>query len=113
MSKRETLLAVLVAFAVGVLVAGSLPHWRPVGQDAAAADPVDDRRTTAAAILRWRVSSAFGTHLPSLGENIIRVGERLAIASDGRIAWTIDDPDEVVPAFAIVCLLYTSPSPRD
>ncbi len=109
MSRREALLAVLVAFAVGVLVAGSLPQWgscAPSGAPApmagmASADAAEMRRA-AEPDVRWRVSSAFGTHLPALGENVVEVARRLAVASDGRIAWTIDDPDEVVPAFAIV-----------
>jgi TRAP-type mannitol/chloroaromatic compound transport system substrate-binding protein len=48
------------------------------------------------------VTSAFGTHLPALGENAVQVADRLRRATDGRIDWTIDDPGEVVPAFSIV-----------
>jgi TRAP-type mannitol/chloroaromatic compound transport system substrate-binding protein len=105
MSKREALIAVLVAFAVGVIGAGSL---RDRSDDRSnqeypsqnlSSDHGDGRGAT---ILRWRVTSAFGTHLPTLGENPVQVADRLRIASGGRIDWTIDDPGEVVPAFAIV-----------
>jgi TRAP-type mannitol/chloroaromatic compound transport system substrate-binding protein len=99
MSLREALVAVLVAFAVGVLMAGSL---RP---DAGArSDPGSGAAGGAASgpRVRWRVTSAFGTHLPSLGENAVDVADRLRAATDGRIDWTVDDPGEVVPAFAIV-----------
>ncbi|MFO0689703.1 MAG: TRAP transporter substrate-binding protein [Myxococcota bacterium] len=111
MSTREALLAVIVAFAVGLLVAGSLPRWSGLGArgtDAeAGASARSEGRTGSpvrpeAAAVRWRVSSAFGTHLPGLGENVVEVARRLAVASDGAIEWTVDDPDEVVPAFAIV-----------
>lgn len=102
MSKGEALLAVLVAFAVGVLVAGSLPQWGVVARGPAPSAAQAGDVAAAEPILRWRVSSAFGTHLPALGENVVEVARRLAVASDGRIAFTIDDPDEVVPAFAIV-----------
>ncbi len=97
MSLREAIVAVCIAFFVGVLVAGSLgrdiasPLARPEGDGA-----------TAGPTLRWRVTSAFGTHLPALGENAVEVANRLRDASDGRIAFTVDDPGEVVPAFAIV-----------
>ncbi len=102
MSRGEALLAVLVAFAVGVLVAGSLPQWGGVSRGPGPLDAQPGDGATNHPILRWRVSSAFGTHLPALGENVVEVAQRLAVASDGRIAFTIDDPDEVVPAFAIV-----------
>jgi TRAP-type mannitol/chloroaromatic compound transport system substrate-binding protein len=97
MSNREALIAVLLAFALGVIGAGSLRD-RPIavnGLNEAAAPEASD-------LLRWRVTSAFGTHLPTLGENPVQVATRLRIASHGHIDWTIDDPGEVVPAFAIV-----------
>jgi len=97
MSKREALVAVLIAFVVGVLAAGSLgSRTSAVVPDELAA------AATSAPMVRWRVSSAFGTHLPALGENPVQVADRLRIASAGRIDWTVDDPGEVVPAFAIV-----------
>ena len=96
MSKREALVAVLVAFLVGIVGALSL---RPnVGTGGSLGGSTGDR----GALLRWRVTSAFGTHLPALGENPVQVADRLRKASGGQIDWTIDDPGEVVPAFSIV-----------
>ena len=101
MSKREALVAVLVAFFLGVIGAGSL---RPVHAERALSghEPGEAAERQTSAMLRWRVTSAFGTHLPTLGENPVEVADRLRRASGGRIDWTIDDPGEVVPAFAIV-----------
>ncbi len=101
MSIREALVAVVIAFIVGVLAAGSLgPRER--GGFPVAGDRDRSEGDASGPILRWRVTSAFGTHLPSLGENPVDVALRLRTASGGRIDWTIDDPGEVVPAFAIV-----------
>ncbi len=101
MSKREALIAVLIAFAVGLLAAGSLGRDRP-DRSLLAREHGQDGTDPSVPMLRWRVTSAFGTHLPSLGENPVDIASRLRAASGGRIDWTIDDPGEVVPAFAIV-----------
>lgn len=114
-SRGELGVAVLIAFTVGLLAAGSLGRLAPdrtlLGARVDArggtgnADPAETdsgRFAHGEPRLRWRVTSAFGTHLPSLGENIVDVAERLRVASGGRIDWTVDDPGEVVPAFAIV-----------
>ena len=77
MSNREALVAVAVAFLVGVLVAGSLRESGPTPQKEPGA-------TIAGPTLRWRITSAFGTHLPALGENPLEVAERLRRASRGR-----------------------------
>ena len=105
MSKREALVAVLIAFAVGVIGSGSLRDPDRVEASSASGGPpggLGSIGDSDGPILRWRVTSAFGTHLPSLGENPVQVADRLRTASRGRIDWTIDDPGEVVPAFAIV-----------
>jgi len=105
MSKREALVAVLIAFCVGAIGAGSLREQATVGASSANEDRIGAGRAIenpSDPILRWRVTSAFGTHLPTLGENPVQVADRLRKASRGRIDWTIDDPGEVVPAFAIV-----------
>ncbi len=109
MSKREALLAVLMAFAAGVIVAGSLRDVRTsrthsaIDADAgSSSEAKGGQHDSREAPLRWRVTSAFGTHLPALGENPVQVADRLRIASGGQIDWTIDDPGDVVPAFAIV-----------
>jgi TRAP-type mannitol/chloroaromatic compound transport system substrate-binding protein len=98
MSKREALVAVLVALIAGFLAGGSLGRLGPASIQS---DPAEAGKWSGPAI-RWRVTSAFGTHLPALGENVVEVAERLRRASAGRIDWTVDDPGEVVPAFAIV-----------
>src|SRR5690606_15687922 len=123
MSTRAGLVAVIVAFVAGLLTASVLPrallapahppgtaHGAP--QDAALAAALDRTSATQPAAqpppapaertIRWRVSSAFGTHLPALGENAVEVARRIEAASAGRLHLTVDDPDEVVPAFAIV-----------
>jgi TRAP-type mannitol/chloroaromatic compound transport system substrate-binding protein len=107
MSKREALVACLIAFAVGVIGAGSLRGSSDAPSSLSSrgktqtgtVGSLDDSNEP---IVRWRVTSAFGTHLPTLGENPVQVADRLRRASRGRIDWTIDDPGEVVPAFAIV-----------
>ncbi len=103
MSKREALVAVLVAFCVGVigslsLTAGSrINHGSPNRFQGSI-----DAGLSSAPLIRWRVTSAFGTHLPALGENAVQVADRLRAATGGQIDWTVDDPGEVVPAFSIV-----------
>ena len=101
MSNREALVAVLIAFFVGALAAGSLGRGAATSPSRETSGP-DSLSSGPEPTLRWRVTSAFGTHLPGLGENAVHVADRLRIASGGRIDWTIDDPGEVVPAFAIV-----------
>jgi TRAP-type mannitol/chloroaromatic compound transport system substrate-binding protein len=98
-SRPEAFVAVLVALLVGVI--GSL-SLRPATPSLPGAATAAANRAGESASLRWRVTSAFGTHLPALGENPVQVADRLREASDGRIDWTIDDPGEVVPAFSIV-----------
>lgn len=123
MSTRAGLVAVIVAFAAGLLTASVLPRTllapahppgaaRGAPQDGPPAAPLDAASATQPAsrplsvpadrTIRWRVSSAFGTHLPALGENAVEVARRVEAASAGRLRFTVDDPDEVVPAFAIV-----------
>ncbi|MEZ4334581.1 MAG: TRAP transporter substrate-binding protein [Myxococcota bacterium] len=120
MSTRAALVAVVVAFVAGVLAASVLPAARfgaaRAGRSAEGArtpSPGEEARATAeteaagrgrapGTVIRWRVSSAFGTHLPALGRNAVEVARRVEAASGGRLVFTVDDPDEVVPAFAIV-----------
>lgn len=108
MSNREVLVAVLIAFSVGVIGAGSLGNVKDSGSPSMSVGQRDSRGPGGSIgdsdgpILRWRVTSAFGTHLPTLGENPVEVADRLRTATRGRIDWTIDDPGKVVPAFAIV-----------
>ena len=110
MSKREALVAVLVALLVGIIGSLSLRPASPPSSGSTsdhakgstpAGGPAQDA-TGERSLIRWRVTSAFGTHLPALGENAVQVADRLRVATAGRIDWTVDDPGEVVPAFSIV-----------
>jgi TRAP-type mannitol/chloroaromatic compound transport system substrate-binding protein len=103
MSKREALVAVLVALLVGIIGSLSLrPAFRPSLDFANGATASGGDTGGRGPVIRWRVTSAFGTHLPALGENAVQVADRLRAATGGRIDWTVDDPGEVVPAFSIV-----------
>ena len=124
MSTRAALVAVVVAFVAGVLAASVVPpalfaaaradgagtgglFASPDRSAAPAAGATEAQQAADAArapapVVRWRVSSAFGTHLPALGRNAVEVARRVEAASGGRLVFTVDDPDEVVPAFAIV-----------
>ncbi|MBW2425157.1 MAG: TRAP transporter substrate-binding protein [Deltaproteobacteria bacterium] len=102
MTRSESLLAVIVAFAVGVLGALSLRPAAEPGRRPALESHVDQKDGAEREAIHWRVSSAFAKHLPALGGNVAEVADRLRRASRGAIDWSIDDPGEVVPAFAIV-----------
>lgn len=106
MSKREALVAILVALSFGFLASLALRpiNEGPINRRDGRPGPGDGdfESPISGPSVRWRVTSAFGTHLPALGENAVQVADRLRIATDGRIDWTIDDPGEVVPAFSIV-----------
>jgi TRAP-type mannitol/chloroaromatic compound transport system substrate-binding protein len=103
MSKSEALVAVLVALLVGIIGSLSLrTAFRPPSGSATPSGDADHVAATRGPLIRWRVTSAFGTHLPALGENAIQVADRLRTATAGKIDWTVDDPGEVVPAFSIV-----------
>lgn len=99
LSFSEALFAIGVAALVGFI--GSLA-LRPATKLHAAESEGEAFDRTGSEPVLWRVTSAFGTHLPALGENIVQVAARLRAATDGRIDWTVDDPGEVVPAFSIV-----------
>jgi TRAP-type mannitol/chloroaromatic compound transport system substrate-binding protein len=93
MSPRAALVAVVTAFCVGVLASLAL---RPASRDAGP-DARDHART-----LRWRMPSAFGTHLPALGDNPAEVAERIGALTDGRLRVDLFEPGELVPPFSIV-----------
>ena len=93
MSGRSSFVAVLVAFFVGVIGALSL-------KPAAVVDEVDGASNRPG--VRGRVPAAFGTNLPTLGENALEVAARIAHSSGDRLLLEIFDPGEVVPAFEIV-----------
>jgi len=92
LSFRAALVAVLVAFATGVI--GSLA-LRPASQE------IQQREVSVGQSARWRVPTAFGTHLPGLGENAPWVAGQIREASAGRLDLEIFEPGELVPAFSI------------
>ncbi len=51
--------------------------------------------------LRWKVQTAFGTHLPVVGEPIKRLVKQLADASGGKIKLKVFEPGKLVPSFEI------------
>jgi len=94
MSNRAALVAVLTAFAVGLLASLSLRPASPAARTSA--------QSGALPSIRWRLPSAFGTNLPALGDNVVEVSERVRAASGGRFDIEVFEPGEVVPAFDIV-----------
>jgi len=93
MSKRSALVAVITAFLVGGIATLSL---RPQSQ-------VSSREVwDSGNPVRWRMPTAFATHLPALGENAPWVSERIEAASGGRFRVEVFDPGEIVPALNIV-----------
>jgi len=96
MSNRAVAVAVVVAFLTGLLFSLSV---RPASRETR---PDSREARDATPELRWRVPSAFGTNLPALGDNVLRVSEQVAAASGGRIRLDVFEPGEIVPAFSIV-----------
>jgi TRAP-type mannitol/chloroaromatic compound transport system substrate-binding protein len=93
-SNREALVAVIVALAVGVL--GSLALRAPPRHAGAAAAHAESGQP-----VRWRLPVAFATNLPALGDNVLRVSEQVAAASNGSVLLDIYEPGELVPPFSI------------
>ncbi len=93
-SPRALLAAVLAALAVGVLASLSI---RPPGTAAAPTGGSGTERQE----IRWRLTSAFNTHLPAIGEAVVYVSDALARASAGTIVLQPFEPGELVPPFSI------------
>ena len=93
MSNRSALVAVIIAFLVGGIATLALRPHAPASEpsEASGDSPV-----------RWRMPTAFATHLPALGDNAPWVSERIAAASGGRVRIDVFDPGEIVPALNIV-----------
>lgn len=51
--------------------------------------------------IRWKVPTAFGTGLPALGDQIVRVADDLKAMSDGQIQLKIFEPGALVPGSGI------------
>lgn len=93
MSNRSVLVAVIVAFLAGGVATLALRPHAPAIERAEFSDK---------APVRWRMPTAFATHLPALGDNAPWVSERIAAASGGRVRIEVFDPGEIVPALNIV-----------
>ncbi len=94
LSHRAALVAVVVAFCVGVI--GSLA-LRPAATPAAGATD-----TKAIRAVRWKLPVAFGTQLPALGDNALYLAERVEATSNGSLVLEVFEPGAVVPPFSIV-----------
>jgi TRAP-type mannitol/chloroaromatic compound transport system substrate-binding protein len=91
-SNRAALVAVLVAFMAGLIVSLAL---RPASREVQLGEAQTGRS------VQWRVPTAFGTHLPGLGENAPWVMEQIRGASGGRLVLEVFEPGELMPAFSI------------
>ncbi|MDP6494275.1 MAG: C4-dicarboxylate ABC transporter, partial [Dehalococcoidia bacterium] len=49
-----------------------------------------------------KVPVAFGTHLPSLGDGILYIADRIEAISDGSLTMTVHEPGELVAATEIL-----------
>ncbi len=97
MSQRAALVAVIVAFLVGII--GSLAI-RPPHARVGAASP-QDAGNPAEIRIHWRVPVAFATNLPALGDNALYVAETLSAISAGAVKLDVYEPNEIVPPFSI------------
>jgi TRAP-type mannitol/chloroaromatic compound transport system substrate-binding protein len=85
----------LVSFiSLGVLVLATMS----CGQGDPEAVKVDEP----VASVNLKVPVAFGTHLPSLGDGILYISERLEEISDGSLTMTVHEPGELVAATEIL-----------
>lgn len=96
LSSRAFLVAVLIAFLLGIV--GSLA-LRPPGAPAGVVANGEDGAPLAA--VNWRVALAFGSNLPALGDNILYVADAVAATSNQRIRLQTFEPGELISAFAI------------
>lgn len=95
MSNRAALVAVIVAFAVGLV--GSLAI-RPPGQ---AESGAQTSGTEAVVRHRWKVPGVFQSTLPVLGDNPLYVFDIIRRASNGELHLELSEPGEIVPAFSV------------
>ncbi len=86
-------IAIGLAFLVGLMAALSLREAEPrISPDSPQAQM---------APVHWRVPVAFGTNLPAIGDNVVRVANEVARATDGRIQLEVFEPGMLIPAFSI------------
>ncbi len=97
LSGRAVLVAMLVAFSVGLLASLAV---RPT-DGAGATIAVDPATGPQRQHIRWRMPVSFQSTLPVLGDNPIYVTERVLALSGGAFELAIYEPGEIVPAFSI------------
>ncbi|MEM7016860.1 MAG: C4-dicarboxylate ABC transporter, partial [Pseudomonadota bacterium] len=96
-SKRAIIVAVITAFVAGIILSLAI---RPPGERAAVAAVADGEGGEPVRI-RWRVPMSSARNLPGTGPAILWMAEELKRASNGAILLDLNDPGEIVPAFAI------------
>ena len=97
-TNRTALIAVVVAFATGMLATLAV---RPAGGGGSVGAERADTEAVAVT-LRWRVPVAFSTTLEVLGDNVLWVSDAIRRASNGAMELTPYEPGEIVPPFNIV-----------
>ena len=99
-TNKTALLAVLVAFFVGMLATLAI---RPAGAAKNAGSPaMQAPQTEVPLAVNWRVPVAFATTLAVLGDNILWVADAVERSSGGTMRITPYEPGEIVPALNIV-----------
>ena len=92
-TNRTVGFAILVAFISGLVGALALRD-----QDRSTTGVASD---TSRSSIYWRVPVAFGTNLPGLGDNVLRIAEDADSISDGRIRLEVFEPGMLIPPFSI------------
>lgn len=95
-SPRAALIAVITALLLGVIASLALrPPSRTVSNESGPLLRTQENK------VHWRVSSAFAANLPIIGEVGVYVADTLSDVSAERITFSVYDPGELMPAFAI------------
>ena len=89
----SALIAIASAFLMGLIGALSLRDAAP--------HRVATTSSEQWTAIHWRVPLAFGTNLPAIGDNIVRVSQEVSTATDGRINLEIFEPGLLIPPFSI------------
>jgi TRAP-type mannitol/chloroaromatic compound transport system substrate-binding protein len=95
-SPGTALIAVVTALVAGILISLAL---RPPGM--VVDRPSSGQERAARQELRWKLTSAFGTNLPVIGEGVLRIAADLKAASGGAIDLEVFEPGEIVPPLEI------------
>lgn len=96
LSPRAALVAVASAFLAGLLFSLAI---RPPGSDGVSAGTVDGDILREQ--LHWRVTSAFTSSMPVVGDSVVQFAEDMRAVSGGAINLQFFEPGEIVPALEI------------